>query len=128
MDLASLMNLVSVEENDWIQLLHGSHGQSGRKIKWIPKLHHMYVNGQTSSFQPPVMQFFSCIHSHGMPYDSCGIPVQEKYSLRDGYVLLIGGVPLGSDLKMELAGVLGMVSVNAIQIWFFADSLFIHFV
>ncbi|KAI8562371.1 hypothetical protein RHMOL_Rhmol03G0031300 [Rhododendron molle] len=58
------MNLASVEENDWIQLLHGSHGQSGRKIKWIPKLHHMYVNGQTSSFQPPLMQFFSCIHSH----------------------------------------------------------------
>lgn len=75
MDLASLMNLVSVEENDWIQLLHGSHGQSGRKIKWILKLHHMYVNGQTSSFQPPLMQFFSCIHSHGMPYDSCGIPM-----------------------------------------------------
>ncbi|KAG5555805.1 hypothetical protein RHGRI_006448 [Rhododendron griersonianum] len=96
------MNLVSVEENDWIQLLHGSHGQSGRKIKWILKLHHMYVNGQTSSFQPPLMQFFSCIHSHG--------------------------VPLGSDLKMELAGVLGMVSVDAIQIWFFVDSLFIHFV
>lgn len=53
--------------------------------------------------------------------------MQENYSLRDGYVLLIG-VPLGSDLKMELAGVLGMVSVDAIQIWFFVDSLFIHFV
>ncbi|KAI8562372.1 hypothetical protein RHMOL_Rhmol03G0031300 [Rhododendron molle] len=50
-------------------------------------------------------------------------PLQFLKSFRDTNI----GVPLGSDLKMELAGVLGMVSVNAIQIWFFADSLFIHF-
>ena len=45
-------SVVSGEENNWIQLVYssqGSHGYTGRKIKWIPKLHHIHWHGQTVS-------------------------------------------------------------------------------
>lgn len=51
--------------------------------------------------------------------------------LRSGCVWLMG-VPAGFKLNIELAGVLGMVSLNVIQIWstlwMFAGFLFIHFI
>ncbi|XP_057507216.1 phosphatidylinositol N-acetylglucosaminyltransferase subunit GPI1-like isoform X2 [Actinidia eriantha] len=51
--------------------------------------------------------------------------------LRNGCVWLMG-VPAGFKLNTELAGVLGMLSLNAIQIWstlwFFVGSVFIYFV
>ncbi|KAH7853738.1 hypothetical protein Vadar_006116 [Vaccinium darrowii] len=51
--------------------------------------------------------------------------------LRNGCVWLMG-VPAGFKLNTELAGVLGMISLNAIQIWstlwYFVGSLFIYFV
>ncbi|XP_031258156.1 phosphatidylinositol N-acetylglucosaminyltransferase subunit GPI1 isoform X1 [Pistacia vera] len=51
--------------------------------------------------------------------------------LRSGCVWLMG-VPAGFKLNTELAGVLGMISLNAIQIWstlwFFVDYLFIYLV
>ncbi|GMP86603.1 hypothetical protein CsSME_00039319 [Camellia sinensis var. sinensis] len=54
-----------------------------------------------------------------------------NYLLRTGCVWLMG-VPAGFKLNTELARVLGMISLNAIQIWstlwFFVGSLFIHFV
>lgn len=37
------------EKNNWIQLVYDSHGYIGRKIKWIPKLHHIHWNGQRVS-------------------------------------------------------------------------------
>ncbi|KAL7169143.1 hypothetical protein ACSBR2_034225 [Camellia fascicularis] len=37
------------EKNNWIQLEYDSHGYIGRKIKWIPKLHHIHWNGQRVS-------------------------------------------------------------------------------
>ncbi|GFY98181.1 N-acetylglucosaminyl transferase component family protein [Actinidia rufa] len=45
-------NVVYGEKNNWIQLVYGSqgsHGYTGRKIKWIPKLHHIHWHGQTVS-------------------------------------------------------------------------------
>ncbi|KAA8528979.1 hypothetical protein F0562_033533 [Nyssa sinensis] len=42
--------LASVESNNWIQLVYGSHEYSGRKIKWIPKLHHIHQDRQIVSF------------------------------------------------------------------------------
>ncbi|XP_052201942.1 uncharacterized protein LOC127807838 isoform X2 [Diospyros lotus] len=54
-----------------------------------------------------------------------------NYLLRTGCVWLMG-VPAGFKLNTELAGVLGMISLNAIQIWstlwFFVGRLFIYFV
>lgn len=54
-----------------------------------------------------------------------------NHLLRNGCVWLMG-VPAGFKLNTELAGVLGMISLNAIQIWstlwFFWGSLFIYFV
>ena len=54
-----------------------------------------------------------------------------NYLLRNGCVWLMG-VPAGFKLNTELAGVLGMLSLNAIQIWstlwFFVSSVFIYFV
>ena len=51
--------------------------------------------------------------------------------LRTGCVWLMG-VPAGFKLNTELAGVLGMISLNAIQIWstlwFFVDSLLVYLV
>ncbi|KAJ4711638.1 N-acetylglucosaminyl-phosphatidylinositol biosynthetic protein gpi1 [Melia azedarach] len=51
--------------------------------------------------------------------------------LRSGCVWLMG-VPAGFKLNTELAGVLGMISLNAIQIWstlwFFVDPFFIYLV
>lgn len=51
--------------------------------------------------------------------------------LRSGCVWLMG-VPAGFKLNTELAGVLGMISLNAIQIWStiwtFVGSLIIHFI
>ena len=51
--------------------------------------------------------------------------------LRSGCVWLMG-VPAGFKLNTELAELLGMVSLNAIQIfstlWFFLGSLFWHFI
>lgn len=41
--------LISAEKNNWIQLVYDSHGYIGRKIKWIPKLHHIHWNGQRAS-------------------------------------------------------------------------------
>ncbi|KAF5941162.1 hypothetical protein HYC85_022329 [Camellia sinensis] len=41
--------LISAEKNIWIQLVYDSHGYIGRKIKWIPKLHHIHWNGQRMS-------------------------------------------------------------------------------
>ncbi|KAL2557920.1 N-acetylglucosaminyl transferase component family protein/Gpi1 family protein [Forsythia ovata] len=52
------------------------------------------------------------------------------YWLRTGCVWLMGN-PAGFKLNTELAGVLGMISLNAIQIWstlwFFMSFVFIHF-
>ncbi|XP_057468352.1 uncharacterized protein LOC130757597 isoform X2 [Actinidia eriantha] len=42
-------SMVSGEENNWVQLVYGSHVYTGRKIKWIPKLHHIHWHGQTVS-------------------------------------------------------------------------------
>ncbi|KAL6994189.1 hypothetical protein U1Q18_012296 [Sarracenia purpurea var. burkii] len=42
-------SVVSGEENNWVQLLYCSHGNISRKIKWIPRLHHIHWNGQTAS-------------------------------------------------------------------------------
>lgn len=54
-----------------------------------------------------------------------------NHLLRNGCAWLMG-VPAGFKLNTELAGVLGMISLNAIQIWstlwFFVGSLFIYFV
>ena len=54
-----------------------------------------------------------------------------NYLLRNGCVWLMG-VPAGFKLNTELAQVLGMLSLNAIQIWstlwFFVGSVFIYFV
>ncbi|GFY96170.1 N-acetylglucosaminyl transferase component family protein [Actinidia rufa] len=54
-----------------------------------------------------------------------------NYLLRNGCVWLMG-VPAGFKLNTELARVLGMLSLNAIQIWstlwFFVGSVFIYFV
>ncbi|XWS22419.1 hypothetical protein CRYUN_Cryun29cG0032300 [Craigia yunnanensis] len=51
--------------------------------------------------------------------------------LRSGCVWLMG-VPAGFKLNIELAGVLGMISLNTIQIWstlwMFVGSLFIYFI
>ncbi|XVF38101.1 hypothetical protein REPUB_Repub20aG0069100 [Reevesia pubescens] len=51
--------------------------------------------------------------------------------LRSGCVWLMG-VPAGFKLNIELAGVLGMISLNTIQIWstlsIFVGSLFIYFI
>ena len=51
--------------------------------------------------------------------------------LRSGSVWLMG-VPAGFKLNTELAGVLGMISLNAIQIWstlwIFIGFLFIYFI
>ncbi|CAK9183999.1 unnamed protein product [Ilex paraguariensis] len=54
-----------------------------------------------------------------------------NYLLRSGCVWLMG-IPAGFKLNTELAGVLGMISLNAIQfwstLWFFVDFLFIYFI
>ncbi|KAI8562359.1 hypothetical protein RHMOL_Rhmol03G0030200 [Rhododendron molle] len=54
-----------------------------------------------------------------------------NHLLRNGCAWLMG-VPAGFKLNTELAGFLGMISLNAIQIWstlwFFAGFLFIYFV
>ncbi|PSS01764.1 N-acetylglucosaminyl-phosphatidylinositol biosynthetic protein like [Actinidia chinensis var. chinensis] len=42
-------SMVFGEENNWVQLVYGSHGYTGRKIRWIPKLHHIHWHGQTVS-------------------------------------------------------------------------------
>ncbi|XAR68456.1 Phosphatidylinositol N-acetylglucosaminyltransferase [Bertholletia excelsa] len=39
--------LVSMKKNYWLQLVCGSWGNVNRKIKWIPKLHHIHLNGKT---------------------------------------------------------------------------------
>ncbi|CAA2998474.1 Phosphatidylinositol N-acetylglucosaminyltransferase subunit Q [Olea europaea subsp. europaea] len=53
------------------------------------------------------------------------------YWLRTGCVWLMGN-PAGFKLNTELAGILGMISLNAIQIWstlwFFMGFIFIHFI
>ncbi|CAL5423145.1 unnamed protein product [Camellia sinensis] len=236
--------LISAEKNIWIQLVYDSHGYIGRKIKWIPKLHHIHWNGQRVShfdvhvivyetpmfgshhfslgfwsseqvknplkkpkwfeelhqkqplldldtvvlaincanaaklfFErhvgperstvrfPIVYMSHSCVeyaekatfHKHSM-WSSVAIDVLlgyflgialffhaesaclwvsnfaddiTNYLLRTGCVWLMG-VPAGFKLNTELARVLGMISLNAIQIWstlwFFVGSLFIHFV
>uniref|UniRef100_A0A5B6ZU59 Phosphatidylinositol N-acetylglucosaminyltransferase n=2 Tax=Davidia involucrata TaxID=16924 RepID=A0A5B6ZU59_DAVIN len=41
--------LASIESNNWIQLVYGSQENSGRKIKWIPQLHHIHQNQQIVS-------------------------------------------------------------------------------
>lgn len=54
-----------------------------------------------------------------------------NYILRMGCVSLMGN-PAGFKLNNELAGVLGMLSLNAIQIWsticFFLSSYFLYFI
>lgn len=54
-----------------------------------------------------------------------------NHLLRMGCVWLMG-IPAGFKLNTELAGVLGLISLNVIQIWstlwFFAGSLFVYFI
>ncbi|KAG9157452.1 hypothetical protein Leryth_010296 [Lithospermum erythrorhizon] len=54
-----------------------------------------------------------------------------NYVLRTGCVWLMEN-PAGFKLNTDLAGILGMISLNAIQIWstlwFFMSDLFVHFI
>ncbi|KAK9290712.1 hypothetical protein L1049_008886 [Liquidambar formosana] len=37
---------VSIENDNWVQLIYDSHEHCRRNLHWIPKLHHIHWNGQ----------------------------------------------------------------------------------
>ncbi|KAH8485734.1 hypothetical protein H0E87_027246 [Populus deltoides] len=99
-----------------LEVFGGSNG--GTSIDWVPKLHHLHSNGQIVLIvmSTDILTFANVITNE---------------LLRSGCVWLMG-VPAGFKLNTELAGVPGVISLNAIQIWptlwILIDFLFIYFI
>ncbi|XP_058204478.1 uncharacterized protein LOC131318596 isoform X1 [Rhododendron vialii] len=70
-------SLVSAEEDNWIEVVSGSHGRRGGKFNWIPKLHHIHRKGQTvSNFDFHVILYD--IPMFGSHHFSVGLPSSEQ--------------------------------------------------